>query len=416
MDMCRNLQTIGYLYECNMTYIWIIFATICFMFLMTLIAVILGVKAIIQKYKRKGEMDMCNTKKQVQSLLDIGVHGQAAINNDSFHSLQEAVALCTKTESQKMELAQKLARAKVKSEYLKQGQLESELLLEAIDVTNKQIDFRKLELIATNSGTPLECVLIEHAPAGISYNKPEESCAVISKLKNNDEALGILIESKLDNVSDLSDLTFSTVDTLITLYADYDVTEEVKFITGQLVISQLKGNCRKTKREEYILILKNINAELSKDAYTGLSPDVDEHKAAIADLAINNDDLQESDFAKHESSKLTSSQELDLVEHESFELTSSQETSHVESTSSDELCLSKEDDEFLSQMFDQISALRFKIKEWRIEIKQPINFNLIGSDKVKQLKEIAELQMKGHPENLDYVRVYNLLNETFNKM
>ena len=232
-----------------------------------------------RNFTNRGVNIMSNQNK-VSRLLNVDVFGQDNLNNESEDGLSLELTKEIQMLVGKKKALRKLARLKVESVQLDQMDTEIDIILGAIDVEQKIIDFKKLSIIAKRLGQPIACVLIDKAPACVNYVKQEDAEKVLSLLMNEEEAYSILATAELGNISDISEIPFRIVDDLISLYFDFDLTEEVYYITEQLVVLQLKGKVRKSKRSEYLDLLQSMTTELSGNDYVGLSDDVDDFKAA----------------------------------------------------------------------------------------------------------------------------------------
>lgn len=418
MDMCENLLSRGYLTVCDNTFIWIQVAIIIFMLFITALVVILFIKNSKLKQKQKTLNKIVEDYKMeqddaVKRLLNLGTHGHDDVNSASLSTLEQAVAF----ESTK----QKVLAPLVKEFALRKNQLaetlqtvkEAGVLKQAIDITNQEIDFQKLNLIAETNRLPLACVLIDQAPSGLSYIEPEKEDTLYKLITSDKDAMDLLAELGCDEFDKMSDLSSTLIDKLIEFYSDFDVTQESFDIVSQLAVMQLKGNIRKSKRGSYLDLITSMNSELNGHQ-TGLSTDIDKFKAAenaIGDNSNSQQGLQESPEVEEveENNIIDSNQENTLEQEPENEVISTE-------PGDSPLFLSDEDDTWLSKKFDEMHALRYKINEWKIELKQPIDFNLIGAEKVKVLVDIADKEKRSHPSNPDFARVHDLLSGILAKM
>lgn len=419
MDMCENLLSRGYLTVCDNTFIWIQAITIIFMLFIITLVVILFIKNSKLKQKQKTlnkileDFKMDNNDDAVKRLLSMGTHGHDDVNAASLSTLEQSMAF----ESAK----QKVLAPLVKEFALRKHQLgdalqtikEADALKEAIDITNQEIDFQKLNLIAVTNRVPLACVLIDLAPAGLSYIEPEKEVTLYQLIIADADAMEILAELGCNEIDKMSDLSTTMIDKLIEFYSDFDVTQENFDIVSQLAVMQLKGNIRKSKRGSYLNLITSMNTELNGHQ-TGLSADVDRFKSAENAIGQNGNSKQELS----ETQNLEKSANDDVVNSDNTDALEKQPKDEIVSTETDDnqLFLSEDDDDWLSKMFNEIPQLRFKINEWRIAVKQPIDFKLIGIDRLKVLVEIADKEKRSHPSNPDYARVHDLLSGALCKM
>jgi hypothetical protein len=419
MDMCENLLSRGYLTVCDNTFIWIQAIMIIFMLFITTLVVILFIKNSKLKQKQKTLNKIVEDYNMSQSdavkrLLEIGTHGQDDVNSASLSTLEKSVAFETTKQQVIAPLVKEFALRKNQLQEVLQTVKEAGALKQAIDVTNQEIDFQQLNLIAETNRVPLACVLIDLAPAGLSYIEPEKEEALYTLITSDIDAMELIAKSDCKEFDKMSDLSAATIDKLIEFYADFDVTQENFDIVSQLAVMQLQSNIRKSKRGNYLDLITSMNAELNGNKSSGLSADVDKFKAAENAIGGNSNSQQELP----ESPKVQEVVENDVVDSDQENTLEKQSDNMVISTEpdSDEPLLSTDDDNFISKMFHDISQFRFKINEWRITLKQPIDFKLIGKERVQVLVEIAEQEKRSHPSNPDFTKVHDLLLGVLEKM
>jgi len=462
MNVCDNILSRDILSTCDDVLIWYLFIMSIIVFFIATAVVILYRKyqKFIQKQKQIQQnleditMSTKNNENNIKRLLNLGEHGSQDVVNSSMDTLEQNVAFEITRQQSNEQLVQKFAQSKIQASKMAATIEEAEILVQSIDITNGHVDLAKLKLLSINTDTPLAILLLDKAQDNLNYIEHNQAVSLLKLISNDKEAIEILHESITDVKDDMSNVPKSVIDELIEHYSELETTPIHFEIVHNLAILLLKGTVKTLKRKSYSDLIKKMNNELRekgelklnergdkfREGQQAISSQSSEISSQSSEIIIE-DDQSENDLPITATAENVNNESVEsfIIDDHTLDLSSETcndfdvnvNTQNVDTQTEDDLGINDNifstinTDELIlidafnaevTNDFEKIAQIRFKINEWRITVKQPINFIEIGKDRVKELKTTVNLVLNQDKSNNDAIRLREILDLILVKM
>lgn len=421
MDMCENLLSRGYLTVCDNTFIWTQVAIVIFIFFITTLVVILFIKNNKLKQKQNKLIQSIEGKvmtDRTEELLSILSEGDEELSLSSSQGLNAILATQQVANKAVLQKANEVNITKQQSRILQNALQEIESLENVNQVLLGELDQSKLSILCSELHLELPEVILLHGNAGQTYLDDNQKKVLYTDLCQYPGCKESFTEMGITNDADIQKLPNYKLEEFFYVLAEMDVTEQTYKTMGLLIIAQVENSkITDAKRKVLMSDYATKKAELQKKKDFLKSSDVvnDAVTKSLGNDVGKESNETESTAVTKESTE--SSEQLSNDNAESGQEINDKLSETVDSEpGNDQLFLSEDDDSWLSKKFNDIPALRYKINEWKIELKQPIDFYLIGTERVQVLVEIAATEKRSHPLNPDFTKVHELLSSVLEKM